>query len=476
MRIFILLILIPLSFSSCKKEFNNDEISLLYKKDVLEYFSTVKHYNSILHNNKMIDSLIKNIEWNKSQEIKLDSYNKLLLIDINQDYKTINKTEKRKELKVVLQFKNQKIKSGFLVEIIGNNLNKNCSEIILDYFNDYTKVSDKQNLLISTIHIDGRFIMEFNYENGSLTKTRHLKNQLPKLEGNLKANSTFSSLENIKSTEVNCTNWFLVTTYFYSDGTTTESSRYLYTTCTGDQCQTTIDIDNESNILKSNCGGGGNETQNIQQEDFVIYFDQDRPIVDILKIFKCFENIPSNGAKFSLKLSVDIPDNSDPTVLSTFSNAGHVYLTFEKSYGNQSISQSIGFYPNNSYASLTMQYMSSVIKNDGAPNLEREEDASIIMDNMPEIDFNSAVNIAIAYANNAKYKLDDYNCTNYALDVFNFARTNNERLVVPSTSYFGITSGYSPKGVYQYLNSRKNIDSNIKIGNYKTKRSHGECN
>ena len=105
MRIFILLF-ISLSFSSCKKEFNNDEISLLYKKDVLEYFSTVKHYNSILHNNKMIDSLIKNIEWNKIEEIKLDSYNKLLLIDINQEYKTINKTEKRKKLKVVLQFKN----------------------------------------------------------------------------------------------------------------------------------------------------------------------------------------------------------------------------------------------------------------------------------------------------------------------------------------------------------------------------------
>lgn len=355
MRLFILLYIL-ISLSSCKKELNNDEISLFYKKDALEYFSTVKQYNSILRNNKMIDLLIKNIEWNKFEEIKLDSDTKLLLIDINQEYKTVNKTEQKKELKLVLQFKNQKIKSGFLIEIIGNNLFKSFYEIVFNYYNDYTKVSEKQNLIISTLHIDGRFIMEFNYKNGSLIETKHLKNQLPKLEGTIKANSYTPSYEKISSLEVNCTNWFLVTTYFYSDGTTTESSRYLYTTCTGEQCQTTIDIDNESNIIKSNCGGGG-ETQNIQQEDFVIYFDQDRPIVDILKIFKCFENIPTNGAKFSLKLSVDIPVNSDPTVLSTFSNAGHVYLTFEKSNGNQSISQSIGFYPNNSYASLTMQYM-----------------------------------------------------------------------------------------------------------------------
>src|SRR5690349_7405303 len=39
------------------------------------------------------------------------------------------------------------------------------------------------------------------------------------------------------------------------------------------------------------------------------------PSLDLKKAFNCFNQVPSGGAKYSIKLCVDVPDNNKPLLL-----------------------------------------------------------------------------------------------------------------------------------------------------------------
>ncbi|MGN6402600.1 MAG: hypothetical protein ACTHMD_19230, partial [Flavisolibacter sp.] len=72
--------------------------------------------------------------------------------------------------------------------------------------------------------------------------------------------------------------------------------------------------------------------------------------IDLTKIFKCFDNVPSVGAVYSVKLCTDIPSNNNPGASSnsTGVSAGHTFLIVSKKNGTTVVTQSFGFYPQSS--------------------------------------------------------------------------------------------------------------------------------
>jgi hypothetical protein len=141
---------------------------------------------------------------------------------------------------------------------------------------------------------------------------------------------------------------------------------------------------------------------------------------DVWKLFNCFNTVPSAGATYSIKLCVDIPSNNNPDASSTNSgtSAGHTFLSITKANGPSKVTQSFGFYPESAPSFLNpFGSLKSTIRDNGSS----EYNAALEM-TLSEGQFNLIKNNAINWST-LSYNLASYNCTNYALDIFNSVRS-----------------------------------------------------
>ena len=186
--------------------------------------------------------------------------------------------------------------------------------------------------------------------------------------------------------------------------------------------------------------------------------------IDLAAFFTCLTAIPDAGATYSMTLCTDLPENSNPdAILNSSFSPGHTFITLTKTNGNTSGSLSFGFYPNSSALSAINIPVPSMIQNDG--NTGHEYNASITLHNLSVATFQDIQTRAINAANAHSYILTEYNCTNYALDLFNSATVNP--IVVPDWlgPITGFNFGKTPNGVYKALyNMQGRTNTDIYIG------------
>jgi hypothetical protein len=216
------------------------------------------------------------------------------------------------------------------------------------------------------------------------------------------------------------------------------------------------------------------------------------PIVDIRKMFNCFDQIPNDGASYSVQLCVDVPVNGNPAASSNTSgiNAGHSFLVITKSGTGISITQSFGFYPKSLSILDPFSTVSSAIKNNGGQEINGNLAMSISTEQ-----FNNLKATAIELSTK-QYSLDSWNCTDYALSVFNSVRNTPIALDpyiirqpgisisgAPASPGFNVIIANSPQRLYEKLNTMKKSGaaeaSNILLDlshNLSAPDSHGECN
>ncbi|WP_216854305.1 hypothetical protein [Pedobacter panaciterrae] len=175
--------------------------------------------------------------------------------------------------------------------------------------------------------------------------------------------------------------------------------------------------------------------------------------VDLVKLLKCFASISNTGATYKITLHTDIPKNDDPnTDISNF-EPGHGFITLTKKNGSTTMSKTFGFYPKDGTGtgilSLSMGAVGSEINDNGG----HEYNASISKDITQ-----SAFELALATATTKKdksYDLNDYNCVDYAVDVYNATRPAAEQISVPNAQLQSgnvtITIGRSPGSLYTKL-------------------------
>lgn len=164
--------------------------------------------------------------------------------------------------------------------------------------------------------------------------------------------------------------------------------------------------------------GGGSSGQAVQIPPYEI---PSGAAINLNKYIKCFDNLPNNGAVYSITIYADIPVNSNSNVAALGGTPGHAFITLTKTNGSSSVTQTFGFYPQSGIKSiLDVPTTSKMNDNSG-----HEYNASLTMNNVSEANFNAAKSTALSKSTN-QYDLNDYNCTDYALDVFNAGRTNNK--------------------------------------------------
>ena len=169
-----------------------------------------------------------------------------------------------------------------------------------------------------------------------------------------------------------------------------------------------------------NPGGGGSGGGSFTLEDpgelyeLTVVADP----IDLAKRFECFNSVPNNAFTiYTAKLYAELPDKDRPAALLTTGFVpGHTFITLTKANGVNTVSQTFGFYPKNHIkASFQVPVKSMVIDNG-----EHNYHASLVM-TVNANQFAAMMDEAINAAKN-DYDMTRYNCTNFALDVFNKGR------------------------------------------------------
>lgn len=204
------------------------------------------------------------------------------------------------------------------------------------------------------------------------------------------------------------------------------------------------------------------------------------PAIDLEKYLKCFDNIPDDGATCSIEIFTDLPVDNDPTKLFDWKteSPGHTFLQIKKSNGGKYALQNIGFYPNSNWKNiLDADPVDSKIVDDGG----HEFHASLKMNLTPD-----RLHWVIDKAkelSTQKYDMDEFNCTDFAMEVFNYAR--NIPLDIPRYGIPGGIGSYpsrTPQGLYVKLKEMHDKNDpeagNITIGIQKgwVADSDGPCN
>ncbi len=198
-------------------------------------------------------------------------------------------------------------------------------------------------------------------------------------------------------------------------------------------------------------GGGstGSSSNSINAEDPGYAYEL-TVIADSIKLasrFNCFNSVPDNAATiYKATLYAELADKDRPgALLSTSLTPGHTFVTITKTNGTNTVSETFGFYPKSSMkASIQVPTKSMMVDNQG-----HDYNASLAI-TINATQFTSMINTAITKAQR-DYNMTGYNCTNYALDVFNQGMSTP--LYVPSNigTLTGFNYGKTPSGVYETI-------------------------
>jgi hypothetical protein len=201
--------------------------------------------------------------------------------------------------------------------------------------------------------------------------------------------------------------------------------------------------------------------------------------IDVQKFINCFNAIPDAGSTCSIEIMADIPVDSDPNKIFNFDSKspGHTFLNIKKSNGSQSVSQNIGFYPASGWKTILTN---APIDGKFVDNGQHEYNAGFKLSITPA-QLQSAL-MEMLRDRNSKYDIDNYNCTDWALDVFNAAGGNFQIPLYDIPGNYPSTGTRMPNGVYNKLLQMKNSNDpragGIDIGFSKAfaGNSTGPCN
>lgn len=223
-KLFILLLL-SLLFVSCSEKF--PDLESPYQDIVLKHLNEFKMTAEEL-DARNIDGLIANLDFENVGVINLKGDEQVIIVNVVNLNPQITKA-------LFFTNKGQVVRSN-LIEFSNNN--SELHSIIKSLFN-HSKYPSAYSGKLTIYNILGDIQFFRITENGTLLQSGTIngaKNRKDKSEGKVSS----------------CIDWYLITTYYYSNGSKRTTEHYLFTTCDDNECNTT-----RVAAGKINCGGGG---------------------------------------------------------------------------------------------------------------------------------------------------------------------------------------------------------------------------
>jgi len=209
-------------------------------------------------------------------------------------------------------------------------------------------------------------------------------------------------------------------------------------------------------------GGGGSGSSKTQPPNNMVvdnhYYGIHQPL-DMQKMLSCFASIPDQGASCSVALYTDIPVDTDPEAMFSFRTVspGHTFLKITKSVNGRQITQNLGFYPVSGTKAMAFYTPTDALVTDDA---NHEWNAGMNMTITPA-QLQILLNNIAWTARTAKYDVDDYNCTDFAVNMFNTVRVadpiNVTRFFIPGAARPG--GSQTPQGLFLELRRRKQLNN-----------------
>ena len=389
----------------------------------------------------MITSSNNHLLSNIQQQLK-DSISATDFTQLNFNASIITKYGEQGDVFLRIPFKDKSISTDFILLKIEADKYFSSGRIIIinrtseadTKYNGHINIYSLQRNLLTASVIENGYIKSFHLvENSSLLNVVPVKVEtLPEIV----IVSTYHTVDESYSFP----SWYMLSSFFYGGGGSGSLSG-----STGGAYY--------SNSYSSGGGGysSGGSGGAIAVDD-PIYIDYE-PVesltaIDVKKYLQCFVNVPDAGATCTIKILTDIPVDTDPNSSFDWENGspGHTFLQLTKQNGTQTVQQNIGFYPVKGWKSgLTPAPTPGKF----VDNQNHEYNASFLMPLTTE-SFNSILTHIQYLANFIKYDIDEYNCTDFALEVFNYKR-GGKQITIPMYDIPGGNAANgtaTPQGLY----------------------------
>lgn len=217
------ILLLGLSFAACKKNtlkekgeetYNKNEISAKVNAWLDKQAKSARHIDSV-----KIISLKNQLNFEKLRVEDLKVSEKFIIVPIKDAFiVTANKTKPvTNYLLLILDYKNE-IRKGHILQYMSEKKTQKSELPEMALYNLYNFKSVSGTFTYVSIMDTDHFYYEIEHQNGKLYRTG-----IPKPAGT-------SGRNNLTNPD-GCTDWYLVTTYYYTDGSCETTSEFLYTAC-----------------------------------------------------------------------------------------------------------------------------------------------------------------------------------------------------------------------------------------------------
>ena len=234
------MVIVTMLFNSCQKEASSTNENS-NKEIIAKVNAWLDSQKSPNQPNKAanIELLKENLAFGSARTEQLDNKHDFLVLPIKDDLINKKNFDKHSTLTLLLiTDKVGKISSGSIVYFQpsdGEKLKLLPENTFSNLFNG-KKVTINGTYKMLTV--SGRWISQFETKNGKLFSTGTIQQKEESNKGTQASKTT------------GCIDWYLVTTFHWADGTTTQTSEYIGTTC--DNC----DDPNEMSLCPDGGGGG----------------------------------------------------------------------------------------------------------------------------------------------------------------------------------------------------------------------------
>ncbi len=180
----------------------------------------------------VMDSVISLIDWQKAEQTAFGSQN-LLIVNFNGAVRASGSSTIDK---MVFVFNSRgQITFGNIVEMSPSE-NLDPSAVSQTISRIYSDREESYSGTISSYTADKEIVFSLTYQKGNIQRFSRVLNQ-SQISPNLHVGGMTDGSKAQRTTVntigggVSCTDWYLVTTYYYSDGSTTSESQYIGRTC-----------------------------------------------------------------------------------------------------------------------------------------------------------------------------------------------------------------------------------------------------
>lgn len=252
--IVIIAIICTAIFTKCKKEESAESADTSHdlRKGINTWLD--KQKSTLLHSatgkDKNIELLRQNLLFDEAQLVKLDNRLTLAVIPVDEPLKVAKSLEGQSTVSLMVMVDaTGKIVSGSVLYYIPG---KDAARIPLraSIVESALRTEPTQlDGMLKFLSVTGHWKYQYEYKKGKFVSAGFVmtKGQLPKARPEANASTA----------EAQCWDWYLVTTYYYSDGSTTQTREYLGRTCNGGGCGG--DPTTYQDICPDDSGGGGGD-------------------------------------------------------------------------------------------------------------------------------------------------------------------------------------------------------------------------